>query len=46
MENQPYIHYNKGSLALYALRDAIGEEAMNRAPRRFLADKAFREQRP
>ena len=30
-ENQPYIHYNKGALALYALRDYIGEDAMNRA---------------
>ncbi|MBX3146626.1 MAG: hypothetical protein KF785_07605 [Gemmatimonadales bacterium] len=41
VENQPYIHYNKGSLALYALRDYIGEDAMNRALSRFLADKAF-----
>ena len=41
VENQPYIHYNKGSLALYALRDLIGDEAMNRALRRFVADKAF-----
>ena len=30
-ENQPYIHYRKGSLAMYALQDAIGEEAVNRA---------------
>ena len=29
VENQPYIHYNKGSLALYALRDYIGDDAMN-----------------
>ncbi len=31
VENQPYIQYNKGSLALYAFRDLIGETAMNRA---------------
>ena len=30
VENQPYIHYQKGSLVFYALRDYIGEEAMNR----------------
>ncbi|MBK7830779.1 MAG: hypothetical protein IPJ56_00140 [Gemmatimonadetes bacterium] len=41
VENQMYIHYNKGSLALYALRDLIGDAAMNRALRRFVADKAF-----
>lgn len=31
VENQPYIHYNKGSLVMYALREYIGEEALNRA---------------
>lgn len=41
VENQGYIHYNKGSLALYAFRDLIGEAAMNRALSRFLAAKAF-----
>lgn len=41
VENQMYIHYNKGSLALYALRDLIGDAAMNRALSRFVADKAF-----
>ena len=41
VEDQPYIHYNKGSLALYALRDLIGDQAMNRALRRFVSDKAF-----
>ena len=39
-ENQPYIHYNKGSLALYALRDYIGEDSMNAAISRFVKDKA------
>lgn len=41
VENQMYIHYNKGSLALYALRDLIGDAAMNRALSRFVTDKAF-----
>jgi ABC-2 type transport system permease protein len=41
VENQPYIHYNKGSLALYALRDYIGEDSMNAALSRFVKDKAF-----
>lgn len=31
VENQGYIHYRKGSLIMYALRDYIGEEALNRA---------------
>ena len=36
VENQPYIHYNKGSLVMYALRDYIGEARMNAAIRGFL----------
>lgn len=40
-ENQGYIHYNKGSLALYAIRDYIGEEAMNRALRAYIQAHAF-----
>jgi aminopeptidase N len=31
VENQPYIHYQKGGLAMYALADAVGEETVNRA---------------
>lgn len=42
-ENQAYIHYNKGALALYALRDYIGEEAMNRGLRAYLDEHAFEE---
>ena len=41
VENQGYIHYNKGSLALYAFRDLIGEDAMNRALSKFVAAKAY-----
>jgi ABC-type transport system involved in multi-copper enzyme maturation permease subunit len=42
VENQPYIHYAKGSLVMYALQDAIGEETVNRALRRFLEQTAFK----
>ena len=31
VEDQPYIQYNKGSLALYAFKDLIGQTAMNQA---------------
>jgi ABC-type transport system involved in multi-copper enzyme maturation permease subunit len=37
VEDQPYIHYNKGSLALYAYKDLIGETAMNQALAGFVA---------
>ncbi len=36
VENQQYIHYQKGSLVFYRLRDEMGEEKLNRAIRRFL----------
>jgi len=42
VENQPYIHYQKGSLAFYALRDYIGEDAMNAALSAFLAKWALK----
>jgi len=42
VENQPYIHYRKGSLVMYLLQDRIGEEAVNRALRKFLHDHAFK----
>lgn len=42
VENQQYIHYQKGGLVLYLLRDQIGEEAVNRALRRVLAQYAFK----
>lgn len=41
VENQPYIHYQKGGLVMYLLRDQIGEDAVNRALRRVLAQYAF-----
>ncbi len=42
VENQPYIHYNKGSLVMYALREYIGEDTVNRVLSEYLRDTAFR----
>ncbi|MBN8214964.1 MAG: ABC transporter permease subunit [Xanthomonadales bacterium] len=41
VENQPYIHYRKASLVFYRLRDEIGEDALNRALKKFLQDKGY-----
>ncbi len=35
--NQGYIHYRKGSVVMYYLKEMIGEEAVNRALRKMLA---------
>jgi aminopeptidase N len=42
-ENQAYIHYRKGSLAMYALQDAIGEEAVNRALASYIKKVGYQE---
>jgi ABC-type transport system involved in multi-copper enzyme maturation permease subunit len=42
VENQPYIHYQKGSLALYLLKDEIGADKVNEALRSLLAEFAFK----
>ena len=42
VENQPYIHYNKGSLVMYALQDYLGEDVVNRALTRFLREYAYK----
>lgn len=42
VENQPYIHYRKGALVMYLLKDQIGEDAVNRALRRFLEQYKFK----
>jgi ABC-2 type transport system permease protein len=42
VENQPYIHYQKGGLALYMLKDVIGAERVNAALRGMLAEYAFK----
>jgi aminopeptidase N len=41
VENQAYIHYRKGSLVMYALRDSIGEENVNAALRNIIHRWAF-----
>lgn len=38
VESQGYIHYNKGSVVMYALQDYIGEDKVNKALHDFLAD--------
>lgn len=42
VENQPYIHYRKGSVVFYALKDLIGEAAINDALATFIDQYAFR----
>jgi aminopeptidase N len=41
-ENQAYIHYRKGSLAMYLLQDLLGEDTVNGVLRELLAENAFR----
>jgi aminopeptidase N len=43
VENQQYIHYRKGSMVFYRLREEIGEDALNRALHKFLLAKAFQQ---
>lgn len=42
VENQPYVYYRKGSLVMYRLQSEIGEETVNRALRKLIADHAFK----
>ncbi len=42
VENQQYIHYQKGSLVMYALQDYIGEENLNRAIKAFRDEAAYK----
>jgi ABC-2 type transport system permease protein len=41
-ENQSYIHYHKGSLAMYLLQDMVGEEAVNGVLHGLLLEYAFK----
>jgi aminopeptidase N len=41
VENQSYIHYQKGSLTMYWLKEVVGTDVVNRALRRLLAQFAF-----
>ena len=42
-DGQQYIHYNKGSLIMYALKDYVGEEALNSAIRKYIKKTAWQE---
>jgi ABC-2 type transport system permease protein len=39
--NQGYVHYRKGSVVLYYLKEMIGEEAVNRALRKLIHQYAY-----
>src|SRR5581483_10254353 len=42
VEDQPYIHYRKGAVVMYSLRDMVGEEAVDHALHRLLGQYAFK----
>jgi ABC-2 type transport system permease protein len=42
-ENQQYIHYQKGSLVFYALKDYIGEDTLNAALARYIKQVGFQQ---
>lgn len=42
-ENQQYIHYNKGSLVLYAISDYLGEKHFNDILKGYIREVAFQE---
>lgn len=42
VENQGYIHYRKGSLAMYALKDYLGEQVMNSILSDFIDEFGFK----
>jgi len=43
VEGQQYIHYNKGSVVMYALQDYIGEFKLDSALHRYIEKVAFQE---
>ncbi len=43
VENQGYIHYRKGSVVMYYLKQMIGEDAVNKAAKNLIDSFAFRE---
>jgi ABC-type transport system involved in multi-copper enzyme maturation permease subunit len=40
-ENQEYIHYNKGSIVMYALADYVGKDVVNKALSRLINETGF-----
>jgi len=43
VENQPYIHYNKGSIVMMSVADLLGEQRLNNALKSFLEQFKFSE---
>ena len=43
VEGQGYIHYQKGGLVMYALRDYIGEDSLNEALRKYIKAVAYQQ---
>lgn len=43
VENQPYIHYRKGSLIFYALQDYVGEDKLDAFLKQFLIAYGFQQ---
>jgi ABC-2 type transport system permease protein len=43
VENQAYIHYNKGSLVMYALREYMGEDRLNAVLAQYIRDAGFQQ---
>ena len=43
VENQPYIHYNKGSIVMYSLQRYIGEGKLNNALKSYCEDVRWQE---
>ena len=43
VEDQPYIHYRKGSLVMYALKDDVGEGPLNQALANYVKAVAFQQ---
>jgi ABC-2 type transport system permease protein len=42
VENQQYIHYQKGTLVMYWLKEAVGQDVVDRSMQRLLAKYAFK----
>ncbi len=42
-ENQDYIHYRKGSVVMYALKDFLGEDVVDKVLSRYDHEKAFQQ---
>lgn len=41
VENQPYVHYRKGAVIMYALQDYVGEATVNRVMERLIDERAY-----